>query len=100
MKVRYKSIGGSKPVKTRIMGSPPVDESLLLPYMANAAVVIDTYLTVGNEYVALALTYCADFETQSYFPTIDLMDDNGALTSVPLYFCEVVEDTPSRLEAR
>jgi hypothetical protein len=54
-------------------------------------------ITVGKEYVVLALAHFLDSEFYyGQYPVLDIKDDIGTLSSLPLFLFEVIDDRPSK----
>ncbi len=52
-------------------------------------------VTVGKEYVVLGLSYDPIAEYHAGKPFVDIKNDNGDLSTVPIYMFEVVDETVS-----
>jgi len=56
-----------------------------------------SWLTVDKEYVVLAVAHFLDSEFYyGQYPVLDIKDDIGTLSTLPLFLFEVIDDRPSK----
>lgn len=64
--------------------------------LANGQPVDYSDITIGKEYIVLGLCYYPASPYYAGKPTLEIKDDTGELTTIPLFMFEIIDSTPSK----